>query len=335
MEARSAIFIRLDKIGDLVSTLPCDEIPELKDYKIIWAISKSLNFVTENAVPRRESFELDKAQAWKSFWKLLTHLKNQKPELAVSFQAPWWVSLALWLGRVPERAGRLSQWHSFLFFNRGLRQKRSQSLKHEADYNLDLVHHALKSNFSSCPVLKLKAPQNLRLLEKFSLKEKSFFVVHPGMAGSALNWPVSNYIELTRSLLKQDHTVIVTGTAGDEVWLTEIKEKFKSQPNFRNLQNQLSPTELLSLLSNARAVLAPSTGVLHLAAALGVPTVGIYSPVLAHKATRWRARGPHVDILEVPVGCKTTDDSCMEQIPVSRVLEFLLRSKNTQVLMEK
>lgn len=333
LKPRSAIFIRLDKIGDLVSTLPCDENPGLKDYDITWAIASGLRFIPEHSLPPRKYFELNKAHTWKSFWQLFRFLKKQKPELAVSFQAPWWISFGLWLAGVPNRVGRRSQWHSFLFFNKGLRQQRSQSQKHEADYNMDLVQKALNASPMAAPVLRLKANRDQKLLEKFHLSEKKFFVVHPGMAGSALNWPVKNYLELIKNLLEQNHTVAVTGTAGDEAWLGEIKKTFQGHPHFRNLQNQVSASELLSLLSSAQAVLAPSTGVLHLAAALGTKSVGIYSPVLSQRSTRWKARGPQVKILEPQVTCPATHSCwrekcplylCLEQVTVQQINEALL-----------
>jgi len=297
-----AVFIRLDKIGDLVSTLPVDQLVGSK-YNIVWMISKGLGFVAQSSVPPRQFIELDKSKPWNSFWILFEFLKETRPELAVSFQGPWWVSFALWIARVPKRVGRFSQWHSFLFFNSGLRQKRSLSEKHEADYNADLVNQALEQSSQPAPILKLQAPPISRLLSEHRLEKKNYFVVHPGMAGSALNWPIPNYIQLIRELLEKGEIVAVTGTAGDEPWLSEIKSLFRDHLGFRNLQNQLSSLQLLEVLAEAAAVFAPSTGVLHLAASLGTPVVGIFSPVKSQSSVRWKARGPKVKILEGEFSC--------------------------------
>jgi ADP-heptose:LPS heptosyltransferase len=62
------------------------------------------------------------------------------------------------------------------------------------------------------------------------------------------------------------------------------------------LVGELSPPELLNLLSQAKSVLAPSTGVLHLAASLEVPVFGIYSPKKQEQAKRWGPKGPSVTI---------------------------------------
>ncbi|WP_374032053.1 glycosyltransferase family 9 protein [Bdellovibrio bacteriovorus] len=126
-------------------------------------------------------------------------MREYRPDVAVSLQAPWWVSYALWVEGVPVRAGVRSQWHSFLFLNKGLRQRRSLAVQHEADYNLDVLKHALNiSENVKTPVLKLTAPENPALLSKYHLTTQNYVVVHPGMAGSALNWPIGNYIELIK-----------------------------------------------------------------------------------------------------------------------------------------
>lgn len=50
-----AVFIRLDKIGDLIATLPADELSFLKekDIQVSWVISKGLGFIASHAVPQR------------------------------------------------------------------------------------------------------------------------------------------------------------------------------------------------------------------------------------------------------------------------------------------
>ncbi len=328
LRAKKAVFIRLDKIGDLISTLPCDQIRGLESYNITWVIAKGLAFIPEHSVPKRRYFELDKKKPWRSFWSLYKILKTSgngsgKVDLAISFQAPWWVSLAMFCAGIPSRVGRISQWHSFLFFNRGLRQSRSESFKHEVEYNADLVGRAIDIKSPACPVLKLQNSASTETLKKFDLSAKKYFVIHPGMAGSALNWPVKKYIELIDNLLNENHTVVMTGTAADEAWLSEIKIKFNIRKNFCNLQNRLNSNELLSILENAKSVFAPSTGVLHLAASLGTKSIGVYSPIKVQKSTRWRARGDDVTIFEPAVNCPATQtcfkDKCPEYLCLERV----------------
>lgn len=304
-----------------------DQVSFLKDCEVQWVIAKGLSFVPENADPKRKYLELSK-EDWKTSLTLLRRfLRDFKPDVAVSFQAPWWVSYALWAEKVPVRAGVKSQWHSFLFLNKGLRQKRSRAIHHEAEYNLDLLLHGFSINKSSeqetAPILKLVAPHNPDLLEKFGITANTYVVVHPGMAGSALNWPIANYIYFIEETLKL-YQVVLTGTPADESWLKEIKEKFKGNPRVLNLQNQLKPTELFTILKNSKAVVVPSTGVAHMAASLGATVLGIYSPKRVQHPRRWAARGEHVHTF-VPANedPDNVDPNCMNKIEPQDLLKVL------------
>lgn len=321
-------MIRLDKIGDLVSTLPVDAIPALRGHEIRWVIARGLGFVAKNAAPTRAALELDRADSAASSTELGRLIDEWKPDVAVSFQAPWWVSTTLWKKGVRVRAGVRSQWHSFLFFNRALRQKRSRAEKHEADYNRELLEFALRAAPSSTPVLELRAPSVS--LERFSLPS-SYVVVHPGMAGSALNWPQKSYVALIRELSKS-RAVVITGTPTDESFLSEIRRECPESADVRWLVGSLTADELLAVLAKAAAVVAPSTGVAHLAAALGRPVISLFSPLRVQRPERWAPRGPAVSILLPPDSDGLRDASpegaaaVMEKIRVEDVLALVEKS---------
>ncbi|HWU42751.1 MAG TPA: glycosyltransferase family 9 protein, partial [Bdellovibrio sp.] len=225
---------------------------------------------------------------------------------------------------VSVRAGVKSQWHSFLFLNRGLRQRRSRALQHEADYNFDLLRFALDDTTTPrppTPILKMTAPENTELLKKFNLETGNYIVVHPGMAGSALNWPTGNYIALIEKIIATKK-VVLTGTPTDEFFLKDIKEHFKNSSQVLVLQNLLKAPELLTVLKNAQAVVAPSTGVAHMAASLGATTLGLYSPIPVQHPRRWAARGENVHIF-VSKNEQPPYDKAMEDISVDEVFHTL------------
>ena len=75
--------------------------------------------------------------------KLARMLKDEHYDLSISFFSEFRTALALYLARIPSRVGpatKLAQ----LFLNQKLRQKRSQSLKPEHEYNMDLVRFYVK-----------------------------------------------------------------------------------------------------------------------------------------------------------------------------------------------
>ncbi len=296
-----ALFIRLDRIGDLALTLPVDE--GLGFTSVDWWIPQRLSFVTQAARPLRNSTEIPKSVSLHEMLRLLRSIKAQAYDVAVVFHAPWWVGLVLFLAGVRLRIGVQSQWHSFLFFNRGIRQKRSRGDKSELEFNYRLVEEGLGLNEGSLPRRTLKLDSSdLEPLEKHGLKKKGYVVVHPGMGGSARNWPVDLYAEFVREQVKTE-TVVITGTASDSIYVVPLREMLGPLENVVWLNEKLTGLELISVVGNAKLVFAPSTGVLHLAASTGAPTLGLFSPVRVQRAMRWGPQGERTASLEPLVNC--------------------------------
>lgn len=336
------LLVRLDKIGDLVSTLPVDEIfsgahtAAGKPVEVEWVISKGLGFLAEYAEPPRLAHEISLSPRGRVEFRQL--LRQLSPEMVVIFYAPWWAYFEVWWHRIQLRVGRYSRWFSFLFLNKGLRQSRSRSEKHEAEYNLELAQLARRlllqdqpvKTAVSAPVLHLKAPLLRQVFEKLLIRPQEYIVIHPGMAGSALNWPPEHYQNLIEEFLKQDSKtqVVITGTHIDQPWTEPLLRHFKNEKRVISAVDTVNLLELLFLLSKARAVVVPSTGVAHLAASLGTPTLALYSPVKAHSSKRWGPRGEQVRIFEVPASTGTSVSSVnpMVQITPKELLRHLVEN---------
>ena len=116
---------------------------------------------------------------------------------------------------------------------------------------------------------------------------------------------------------------MITGTENDLLILERIKE-FLSEEIARgkviDLSEKLSGHELIYLLSEAKAVVAPSTGVAHLSASLGRPTIGLYSPVREHLAKRWSPKGDKVVVFE-----PSKPNAPMSEISVEQVFQMVKR----------
>jgi heptosyltransferase I len=330
------VLVRMDKIGDLVLTIPVDQHPALHGRPVHWFISAGLGFVTAHAWPVREATEFKRSFSLREFLRMVTLLRAKKPRTIVLLHNPWWVSCAAWLAGVPERIGRRSQWHSFLFVNIPIQQKRSFSDRHESDFNFDLVEWAFNL-LGSRPTedlamvkktyLHLKPPHVGETLMAKGLVAGKYRVVHPGMAGSALNWPSEFFGELIERL-SHETQVVITGTKMDAKYLSAI-EHVKEKPNVLWLVEGLKIPELLDVLSAAKSVTAPSTGVLHLAASLGTPAIGIYSPRKVEHPRRWGPRGARVGVLLPKTqNLETYSPDVMREITVDGVVQLIHELEN-------
>ena len=297
-EKSKILFLRMDKIGDLVLSLGVDQHPDLAGHKVEWLIPKGIEFVVEACSPQRSYYSWDKSYSPENKKQLVAWLKKQNYDAAVFFQGEKWLMHALKAAGIPIRVGQRSDIRSFFAFNHGVRQKRSSSHKSEFKLNQELVEKGLSlTERELLPATKLAAKGQL----PSELKEQNYVVVHAGMGGSALNWSQEKYIESIRLLIGSDCRVVLTGTKADLSYLDKIIEAFKEEKMLTNLIDQVTAKDLLNVLAKADAVLAPSTGVLHLAASLGVKCVGIYPPIHVQRPDRWGAYGKKVSNLQPEV----------------------------------
>jgi len=114
--------------------------------------------------------------------------------------------------------------------------------------------------------------------------------VHPGSGGKRKCWPAQRFAELAARL--QAPVLLVEGPA-DTVACREFAEAFASPvPVVRAIGVSLS--RLAALLSESRGYVGNDSGVSHLAAALGVPTVAVFGPT---DPAVWAPLGPEVSVV--------------------------------------
>jgi heptosyltransferase-3 len=173
---------------------------------------------------------------------------------------------------------------------------------HETDYNLMLLRRiGIRSpsrRFEPTITVNAEAKERMRaFLKELKVGEdQPFIVVHPGMGGSALNWPEGYYIDLVQRLGARGVRVVVSGSASEKSLVERVvagaKEADSTIPvyPFLGANSQTGLADLIALLSLSTVMVAPSTGPLHLAVALGKKTVSFYPPIKVQSALRW---GPY------------------------------------------
>lgn len=99
----------------------------------------------------------------------------------------------------------------------------------------------------------------------------AFVVVNPGAAWASKRWPTAHFAELIDGLACP---VVLIGSKG-ETAAEEVAAQCQSKPV--NLSGQTTISELIALISLASAHVGGDTGSSHIAAALGIPAIGLYS----------------------------------------------------------
>ncbi len=107
------------------------------------------------------------------------------------------------------------------------------------------------------------------------LQQLRYICIHPGASVPERRWSVKQFAEVGDALAARGYQVVLTGTAA-EAHLTEVVAQ-RMQAQAINLAGRTSLGAMAALLIHAKLLVCNDTGVSHLAAALRVPSVVIFS----------------------------------------------------------
>lgn len=287
--SKNILIVRTDRVGDVLLTTPLssrikEAIPEARVSWLVRSYTAPLlaNNSTVDAVIVDDGGPVS---------TLIEKIKAAKYDIAIVSLPRWRVCWALWRAGVPMRIGPASKWYSVLLTHR-LSQHRSESKKHEADYNLELLE-PLGISFKRMPTeLRITAAEKAtakKVLESHRISvEKPLAFLHPGSGGSSARWPLTHFMKLGDALQEAGVQVAITGGPGENYQNIMIDQMHRI-PVFI-AAGSVSLRELAALYSWGHVMVGNSTGPLHMAVAVGTPTVSIYSPEVTCQPQRW---GPY------------------------------------------
>lgn len=133
-----------------------------------------------------------------------------------------------------------------------------------------------------------------QILETECLTGARYALVHPGSSTPERRWPASSFAAVADALVTRGYEVLLTGSAAERVLVTEVSLLMR-QPS-RRVAGRTSIGAMAALMQGARVLVANDTGVSHLAAALSVPSVIVFTGSDRHRwaprnGTRHRAVG--------------------------------------------
>ena len=151
----------------------------------------------------------------------------------------------------------------------------------------------------------------------------------PGAVGPSKRWPGAYYAELARRLAAEGNRIWVIGGPGEQELAAEIVRAGRA--DIRDLTGPDLRNAILALAA-ADAAVSNDSGLLHVAAALGTPAIGIFGPT---SPWHWAPLNPIAAVIETaselpcrpchkPV-CRLGHHRCMRDISVDRVASAIRR----------
>lgn len=110
---------------------------------------------------------------------------------------------------------------------------------------------------------------------RLGLSAGSYAVVHAGAQLPSRRWPAERFAQVADALAGQGLRVVLTGISAEAAIAENVRRRMKGPA--QDLTGRTSLGGLAALVARARLVLANDTGISHIAAALGAPSVIVAS----------------------------------------------------------
>ena len=289
----------------------------------------------------------DGARGWRALAAEAAELRSGRFDLVVllpnSFGSAWAARRA----GIPERWGFAAQWRRPLLTRAVPRSWRRSAPLHQVDCYQTLVRGLEIDPVEGEP--RLAAPAAMvararRLLGEAGCPEDRPLVgIAPGAAyGYAKRWLPDRYAGVIDRLTRElGAAVALVGSAHDrdagcaiESSLASVADRVGAGPGVVNLIGRTDLSQLIGLVAMCRTFISSDSGVMHLAAALGVPVTAIFGPT----DERLTAPVGSHQVLTHPVRCRPCffrdcpiDHRCMTRISEDRVFEAVAGQLSQQM----
>lgn len=291
-EYKRIIVARTDKIGDLILSIPSffmlrQMYPKAEITLLVrgynYDIVKNLSYI--DRIIRIDDYRQK---------ELLEKIEYFNADLFIALYVDKYILKLVKASKAKVRIGPLSKLKSFLVFNKGVLQKRSKSIKNEAEYNLDLIKKVDKKRYEEAYKLDSKiylGLNNIKAANKFLLDNHigdKLLVINPFMGGSAKNITDEQYANIIKKVKAKvkDVDIVITTHISDE----ERGNNLIKLINMEKVYLFANGGELLNIggvIARAKLYFGGSTGPTHIAGALQKSIVAVYPKKKTQNPIRW------------------------------------------------
>ena len=240
------------------------------------------------------------------FWGYVKLLKDKRYHKAYILKRSLSTAFLAFFAGIKERIGFDTEGRGFLLTKKVPYNK----ARHEIECFLDI----LKAD--NIPVLDdyleewIPESSNSKidqLFKDYDIKNNIKFLVHATSGNAKKEWPPEYFARVIEYLAnKKQVQIFYTGLKKDYQKYEEIQGFIQQDLNIKpvNLCGQLSIQDSLALVSKMDFVVGVDSGILHMAAALNIPVIGIYGPM---NPIKWKAWGDIHTIIYSDIPCVPCD----------------------------
>ncbi|OPX20929.1 MAG: putative lipopolysaccharide heptosyltransferase III [Desulfobacca sp. 4484_104] len=323
------LVIKLKHIGDVLLTTPV--FTALKEAWPRSRVSAVVRQGTEAMLTDNPSIDEllivnSKSRHWREPLRFARGLRQRRFDLVLELSGGNRGAIYTWLSGAERRVGfdhpRRSWWQRRYAFN--LLLPRPPVRWHTVEQHLAAVQAlgwqpgdtGLKFYWNGAIEYRVR-----ELLEKHHLEDRGFALVHPGARWLFKSWTASGYAAVIE-VLERDYQLPVVLTAAPEDRELDLVADIVRQASVPiiNLAGRLSLKELGALIAQARLFLGVDSAPMHLAAAVGTPTVALFGP---SGDFNWRPWGEGHVVIKKGWDCQPCGQDGCQGTKISRCLTEL------------
>ncbi len=242
------------------------------------------------------------------------------------------LALAARKAGVKNRVGNSHRLFHWFTCNKLAHFSRARSALHEAQLNFALlrpmgIHYT--PPLAAIPALfGLSAPRQVAIDALFSAAPFNL-ILHPKSNGSGREWPLGHYTQVAQRLLPYPNICVwITGSAAEAIAIAQEAAPLLALPNVQSVCGKFDLESLTALIGACDGLVASGTGPLHMSAALGRPTLGLFPPAKSINPARWGTlgeQGQTLCLVKCGGGCHDgATCACMRGITPEQVVAVIL-----------
>lgn len=235
--------------------------------------------------------------------RVVREIRKQGFDLAVLFQNAFEAALLAYLGGAGFRLGYNTEGRGFLLSHRVIRN--DEVLKvHQVEYYLSILRAMGWKAVSRDPSLyvdKKYLNDAWRIMDSNGIKKGDFLIgLSPGaIFGEAKRWPSERFARIGDWAVERwGARVVVMGSEKEMDICRGLSDFMENRPV--NLCGRTSLGEAMGVISRCRFFVTNDSGLMHMAAALSVPTVAVFGST---DPVATGPRGPNTRIVKHDIEC--------------------------------
>jgi ADP-heptose:LPS heptosyltransferase len=230
---------------------------------------------------------------------------------------------------IPLRVGTTNRLYHWLTCNKLIKLSRKNSDLHEAQLNFKLLSFLeINTDVVLNEVYQYygftKAPQLNEEFKSLIDKSKCNVILHPKSKGSAREWGLDNFQNLISLLPKEKYKIFVSGTEPDGKLM---KQFLANNKEVIDVTGKFSLQQFIAFINVCDALVAASTGPLHISASMGKKAIGVYAPMRPIHPGRWMPIGKDAHYLVLNKNCsdcrQNNDCHCIREINAKQIVDLL------------